>query len=763
MNAPENNAAESLSPWWRRGALMIMAIEFAVLIWIAASAFTGTVGPPIPEQVVDQSGNTVFTGQEVRAGQQVFLKHALMNNGTIWGHGAYLGPDFSAEYLHRLALDVTDALAQQTYNRPASALTPVERQALHVQVRDFLAENRYDPQSHTLLFTAPEVTSHGNQIEQWKAYFSNPRASRGLSPNTVNDPTEIRQLTSYFAWTAWAAAAHVPGKSYSYTNNFPYDPAVGNGPSSEAVLWSALSLIALLAGTALVLLAFGRFHYLGWHGRETPGPPQLLPGTTSASQRSTLKFFVVVTLLLLAQVLVGGAMAHYLAEPGSFYGFDLASLIPSSVLRSWHLQTAILWIATAYVGGGLFLASVVGQQEPKRQSMAINLLFGALAVVVFGSLAGELAGVKQLLGNVWFWFGNQGWEYLEIGRAWQILLAIGLVIWAILLLRAVSPTRRDPQQREITWLFLLAAFAIPVFYLPAFFFGSATNFTVVDTWRFWIIHLWVEGFFELFATVMVAVMFLKLGLVSRKTATRVIYLDAVLFLGAGILGTGHHWYWTGQTTISMAVSATFSAMEVVPLILLTLEASDFIGLMRSGTDAKGNQVSFPHKWTFYFLIAVGVWNFIGAGIFGFLINLPVVSYYEAGTNLTPNHGHGALMGVFGMLAVSLLVFALRQVATDAHWNRIEKYIRVSFWGLNLGLAGMVVLQLFPSGVLQFLDVFNNGYWHARSPAFLDQPLVTAFAWARLPADITFIVLGALPLFIATSLTYLYARKPSAEA
>jgi nitric oxide reductase subunit B len=762
MNAPKDGATESLSPWWRRGALVIMAIEFAILIWIAASTYTDAVGPPIPDQVLDQSGNLVFTDQEVRAGQQVFLKHALMNNGTIWGHGAYLGPDFSAEYLHRLALDVTDALAQQTYNRPASELTPVERQALQVQVRDFLAENRYDPQSHTLIYTAPEVTSHSNQIGQWQAYFSNPRASRGLSPNTVNDPVEIRQLTSYFAWTAWAAAAHVPGKSHSYTNNFPYDPAVGNGPSSEAVLWSALSLIALLAGTALVLLAFGRFHYLGWHGSQAPGPPQLLPGTTSASQRSTLKFFVVVTLLLLAQVLVGGAMAHYLAEPGSFYGFDLASLIPSSVLRSWHLQTAILWIATAYVGGGLFLASVVGQQEPRRQSVAINLLFGALAVVVFGSLLGEFAGVKQLLGNVWFWFGNQGWEYLEIGRAWQILLALGLVIWALLLLRAVAPARRDPQQREITWLFLLAAFAIPVFYLPAFFFGSTTNFTVVDTWRFWIIHLWVEGFFELFATVMVAVMFLRLGLVSRKTATRVIYLDAVLFLGAGILGTGHHWYWTGQTTISMAVAATFSAMEVVPLILLTLEASDFIGLMRSGTDAEGNPVSFPHKWTFYFLIAVGVWNFIGAGIFGFLINLPVVSYYEAGTNLTPNHGHGALMGVFGMLAVSLLVFALRQVATDAHWNRIEKYIRVSFWGLNVGLAGMVVLQLFPSGVLQFLDVFNNGYWHARSPAFQEQPLVTAFAWARLPADIVFIVLGALPLFIATVLTYLYARKPPVE-
>ncbi|MEJ2555064.1 MAG: cbb3-type cytochrome c oxidase subunit I [Anaerolineae bacterium] len=758
-----NNTPAELSPWWRRGVLFILVLEFAVLIWIAANTYYSHVGPPIPDRVVDQSGNVIFTGEDILAGQEVFLKHALMNNGTIWGHGAYLGPDFSAEYLHQLALEVSDGLAQQNYNRPATELTAAQQAALKGSVYSFLSENRYDDQARTLLFTAPEVASYHKQISQWEVYFSGSRASRGLSSNTIKDPEELRQLTSFFAWTAWGAAAHIPGKSYSYTNNFPYDPAVGNGPSSEAILWSALSLIALLAGTAIILLAFGRFHYLGWHGTRQLTPPQLLPGRTTASERATLKFFGVVALLLLAQVLVGGAMAHYLADPGGFYGLDLAALFPSNILRSWHLQTAILWIATAYVGGGLFLASALGQQEPKGQVTAINVLFSALALVVFGSLLGEFLGVKQLLGKVWFWFGNQGWEYLEIGRGWQILLAIGLGIWATLLVRAVGPARKDPQQREISWLFLLTAFAIPLFYLPAFFFGSTSNFTVVDTWRFWIIHLWVEGFFELFATVMVAVMFLKLGLVSRQTATRVIYLDAILFLGAGILGTGHHWYWTGQTTISMAIAATFSAMEVVPLILLTLEASDFMGLMRSGTDDRGRPVRFPHKWTFYFLIAVGVWNFIGAGIFGFLINLPVVSYFEAGTNLTPNHGHGALMGVFGMLGMALLVFALRQVATDAHWERMEKYVRVSFWGLNIGLAGMLVLQLFPSGVLQVLDVINNGYWHARSPAFSDQRLITDLAWARLPADITFIVLGVMPLLIATFLTYLHARRPSAEA
>jgi nitric oxide reductase subunit B len=337
-------------------------------------------------------------------------------------------------------------------------------------------------------------------------------------------------------------------------------------------------------------------------------------------------------------------------------------------------------------------------------------------------------------------------------------LAIGLVFWAILLVRSTAPARKDPQQKELTWLFLLAAFAIPVFYLPAFFFTSSSRFTVVDTWRFWIIHLWVEGFFELFVTIIVAVMFFKLGMVSRKTATRVIYLDAVLFLGSGIIGTGHHWYWTGQSNISMALSSTFSAMEVVPLILLTLDASDFTKLMRGKCDICNKEIIVPHRWTFYFLIAVGVWNFVGAGVFGFLINLPVVSYYEAGTNLTANHGHAALMGVFGMLAVALLVFAIRELSPDAHWNKMQKYIAVSFWGLNIGLGSMIVLNLFPSGVLQLIDVVNNGYWHARGPEFSSGRLVTLFEWLRMPADLIFIIFGVVPLAIAACWTYLKGHK-----
>jgi len=408
------------------------------------------------------------------------------------------------------------------------------------------------------------------------------------------------------------------------------------------------------------------------------------------------------------------------------------------------------------------LASALGGTEPEGQVKGVGFLFGALVVVVVGSLLGEVMGVKRLLGNLWFWFGHQGWEYLDLGRAWQILLAIGLVFWLLLLRRAVAPAKKNPEAREVSSLFLYAAMAIPIFYLPAMFFDSTSHFSVVDMWRFWIIHLWVEGFFELFVTVMVSIIFYKMGIVSHLTAARVVYLDAILYLGSGIVGTGHHWYWTGQSNVTMALAAVFSAMEVVPLTLLTLDASDFAKLTHSKCEVCGKEVGIPHKWTFRFLMAVGFWNFLGAGVFGFLINLPIVSYYEVGTILTPNHGHAAMMGVFGMLAVALMVFAFRQILSNEDWLRIEKYVGASFWGLNLGLALMVATNLFPGGVLQLADALNNGYWHARGPEFLSGRIVRVIEWCRLPGDLVFILFGVLPLVYAAGVTWKCSKTSRAH-
>ena len=751
---------EKLSPWWRRAVILTLVIGFAVLIWLSTKSYQDA--PPIPGKVVSAAGDILFTREDILTGQQVFLKYGLMENGTIWGHGAYLGPDFSAEYLHTLAVETGEILAKQTYQLSFPELSDDEQLAVKARLQEILKENRFDPKTDTLLFTMAEEKSYRNQIGKWTDYFSDPVANRGLLYGHIQNPWEIEKLTAFFAWTAWASVANRPGKSYSYTNNFPYDPLVGNTLTVGAILWSALSLIFLLAGTAAVLFAFGRFSFLGWKGKQEHIHPRMLPGMTTESQKATIKYFVIVAMLFLAQTLVGGATAHYRADPGSFYGIDFSRFFPSNIFRTWHLQLAIFWIAAAYIAGGLFLSVGLGGREPKGQAKGVNALFVALVFVALGSLLGEMLGVFQLLGDFWFWFGHQGWEYLDLGRAWQFLLVIGFLLWLFLVIRGVGTARKDPEEGEISTLFILTAAAIPLLYLPAMFFGSTTHYTAVDVWRFWIIHLWVEGFFELFVTTMIAVLFYRLGMVTLQTATRVIYLDAILFLGAGIIGTGHHWYWTGQTNVTVAFSAMFSALEVVPLTLLTLDAWDFIKLSKSKCDICGREISIPHRWTFYFMMAVGFWNFVGAGIFGFLINLPVVSYFEVGTILTPNHGHSAMMGVFGMFAISFLVFSVRQVLEDDEWSRIEKYIKTSFWGLNIGLALMVIMNLFPAGVLQLLDVLENGYWHARGPEFMNREISRLMEWLRMPADLIFIMVGVVPVVIASLKAYGFVRKRSSK-
>jgi nitric oxide reductase subunit B len=598
-------SAIPLSPWWRRGAIIVMLAGFSVLI--AMTVLTYKKAPPIPEKVLGPSGDLVFNGKEILDGQEVFLKYALMEHGTLWGHGAYLGPDYSASYLHREAEITRDRIARDRFGKDFSGLSPEQQEAATASVKEVLKANRYDAATRTLAYTAGEVESLKVQEKEWSDYFA--KGAPGLPAGYIKDAGEIRALTAYFSWASWSARANRPGRAYSYTSNWPYEPLVGNGPTAQALLWSGISLMFLLGGLGLILFIFGRFDFLGWKGGEEhvhsvssdiTGKINLTP-----SQRVIGFYLIVVALLFLLQVLMGGALAHYRVEPEGFYGLDLAKTLPYNLLRSWHLQLAVFWIATAWVAGGLFLAPIVGGHEPKGQKLGVSILLAALAVVVFGSLFGEYLGINNKLGSLWFWLGHQGSEYLDLGRFWQVLLAAGLILWLFLMYLPLRKALRDPKKKEFASLFLLSASGIVVFYLPAFFYGARTNFAIIDNWRFWIIHLWVEGFFELFATILVAVMFTHMGLVTIRTATRVIYLDAILYLAGGIIGTAHHWYFTGQESVAIALGACFSALEVVPLTLLTLDAWDFIRLQQMQCDDCNQRLGAKQKWAVYFLMAVG--------------------------------------------------------------------------------------------------------------------------------------------------------------
>ncbi len=718
-----------ISKGWIQAVALVMLFGFFIMGLLAYRTYTDE--PPIPAQVVDANGKVLFTGQDITAGQEIFLKNGLMEYGSIFGHGAYLGPDFTADYLHRAA-----EMAVDYYGGTSS-------DAARQRTIDDFKTNRYDRATGVLIYSAAQTDAFQKLTAYYAGFFGTPTTKFGLRPNAITDPEKIRQLTAFFSWSAWAASALRPNKDYSYTNNWPPESLVGNHATAETILWSVLSLVALLGGIGLLLAAFGRWNFLGWHGREEQRilfrPPDEVMLTPA--QRSCAWFFFVMALLFFLQTLLGGATQHYRAELSDFFGFDLGRVLPFNIARTWHLQLAIFWVATSFLAAGIFLVPMITGREPRGQSWLSYSLLGALAVVVFGSLAGEYAGISGWIQNGWSWFGNQGFEYLDLGRFWQILLTIGLFFWVVILLRGLRGRLRMEHMGNMPWLFFFSSLAIPAFYAVGLLARTDSNFTTTDFWRFWVVHLWVEDFLELFTTVMVAYIFVLLGVVHQRVALRLIYLDIVLYSAGGVIGTMHHLYFSGEPAMHMALGAFFSAAEVIPLTFLTVEAWSFLQLgAQQGSQAR---TPFPHFWAVMFLASVGFWNFLGAGIFGFLVNLPIVSYYEIGTALTANHAHAAMMGVYGMLAVGLALFCLRYMIPEKLWS--DRAAKISFWSLNLGLAWMVFASLFPLGLLQLYHSVSVSYFDARSLNFLSNHTNAMLEWLRLPGDALFIVGGTLPI------------------
>ncbi len=749
-----------LAKGWLQAVILVMLVGFTVLGILAYRTYQA--GAPVPVKVLDNNGELLFDGDDISDGQQVFLHNGLMEYGSIFGHGAYLGPDYTADYLRRAA----------NISTAANGGTPVDEDGIEIEGEsgpspdrarqdtiDAFRVNRYDESDGVLEFTEEQTDAFNKLIPYYSRFFSEPTTKNGLRESAITDPTDLRNLTAFFAWSAWAGAAERPGKDYSYTNNWPPEPRVDNSPTADALVWSVLSLIALLGGIGLLFGAFGRYDFLGWRGRQQtvvsfrdPSTVALTPG-----QKATAGFFLVMAALFLIQVFVGAAVQHYRAELSNFFGFDLATILPYNLLRTWHVQLSLFWVATSFVAAGIFLAPMIARREPKGQGKLAYFLLGALAVVVFGTLIGSYLGIHGVLEDAATnWFGLQGFEYLDLARLWQVLLVVGLVVWVFMLFRVLRSRLRKEHPGNMPWLFFLAACAIPAFYAVGLLARTSDDFTITEFWRFWVVHLWVEDFLEIFTTVMVAYMFVLLGVVRERVALVVILLDIALYSAGGVIGTMHHLYFSGTPAEHMALGAFFSAAEVIPLTFLTVEAWSFLQL-GSNQESK-TKTPFPHRWAVMFLVAVGFWNFLGAGIFGFLVNLPIVSYYEIGTALTANHAHAAMFGVYGMLAIGLALFCLRYIIPSDKWP--EKWARVSFWGANIGLAWMTFATLLPLGIMQLYESVNEGYFEARQLDFITGDTASLVEWLRLPGDVILIVFGAIPtMYIALlGIKHAYRRR-----
>lgn len=708
--------------------IAVLVASFAVL------GFTGVriyqQAPPLPERVVTSDGREVLGPGQISAGQNAWQALGGMEMGSVWGHGSYVAPDWTADYLHREALFMLDAWSRAEHGRGWDDLDQEKRAALTARLGERMRQGGYDPATGTITIDTARAEAFETNVRHYAEVFSQGRDAYAIPAGTLDDPAKARAMTGFFFWSAWAAVAHRPDADVSYTNNWPHEPLVGNRPTGDTVVWTGVSIIMLLAGVG----AMATWHAIRKRDDhdgmvEPPAADPLLSAVATPSQRAVLKYFWLTAALFLVQITMGVVTAHYGVEGSSFYGIPLAKFLPYTVARTWHLQIGIFWIATAWLATGLYVGPAVGG-EPRFQRLGVNVLFGALIVVAVGSLTGEWLSVKGYLGDAWFWFGHSGYEYIELGRLWQIALAAGLVLWFALVARSAWPAlRRDDAQRPLLGLFLVSSGAIAAFYFAALGYGRHTNLAIAEYWRWWVVHLWVEGFFEVFATVVIAFLFARLGLVGMRSAGRAAVLSATIFLSGGIIGTLHHLYFSGTPTFILALGSTFSALEVVPLVFVGFEAWENLKVSRS------RPWVHAYRWPIYFFVAVAFWNLVGAGLFGFMINPPIALYYMQGLNTTPVHGHTALFGVYGMLGIGLMLFCIRALRPTAKWN--DRMLAIGFWSINAGLLGMVVLSVLPVGLIQTWASVEKGYAYARSPELMQLPYMATLRWLRVPGDTLF--------------------------
>jgi len=719
-----------------------MVVMFGTLLYFGSQIYQ--VKPPIPQEVRSSSGTTLFTRADIERGQNVWQSMGGMEQGSIWGHGSYVAPDWSADWLHREALTLLDLLASEAHGTGYEALAIPEQAALRASLQREMRTNTYDAQ--TGVITVGDLRA--SAIQKVASYYSDLFEGRSADARHLREQyafpvaavlktEEASALDAFFFWTSWAASTERPQSKITYTSNWPHEPLVGNEPGGALFIWTFVSIVVLLAGIGALVWYYAReFDIWRRDGEPETGFARedfMAAATITPSMRATSWYFLIVVVLFLLQVLLGIVTAHYAVEGQGLYGMPLSEYFPYAVTRTWHTQLAVLWIATAWLATGLYVAPLFGGREPRLQSAGAWFLLVSLVIIVAGSFSGEWLAINRMMGDGArnFWFGDQGYEYLDLGRFWQLYLFVGLLLWVALVLRGLWPALRARENRSLIVLVVTATLAIGLLFGTGLLYGQHTHISIMEYWRWWVVHLWVEGVFEVFATAIVSALLVRMGLVRVSVATTSVLVATIIFLGGGVLGTFHHLYFSGTPVGVLALGSVFSALEVVPLMVVGFEAYS-----RARHDGIAPWQS-AYRWPFRFFGSVLVWNLIGAGLFGFLINPPLALYYMQGLNTTATHSHGALFGVYGMLGLGLMLFCMRGLTDWTRWS--ERLLSVSFWCLNIGLAMMVFLSLLPQGLWQAYLSYTHDYAYARSAEVIHGPVMQGLVWARVPGDLVFAV------------------------
>lgn len=713
----------------------VSLISIAGLLYLGTITYTGA--PPLAD-FKNANGDTVVSRESIVRGQSLFHARGLMHYGSFWGDGAERGPDFTAESLH-----IVGKSMREQYADKMPAASDYERDAIEARVRREIRNNGWDAARSAIMLSDAQARAFEDVYQHYVSMFTDPNYPEAFRPsNYITDTSDIRDLASFFFWGAWVSAAERPGETYSYTHNWPFDPQAGNLPTLDTYIWSFISIFALFIGIMLVLYLYGQMKASGADPfKETLRSdallttPDLEQQVVRHTQRRTYKFFVMAMIAFALQVTVGVLAAMDFAGP---FAPEIGSVLPFTALRSYHTLLQIFWFFMCWVGYTLFFLPRLSA-PPKHQALLIDILFYLCAFVGIGGSIGIYAGLSGMLtGAAAYWFGSQGWEFMELGRFFQYLLLAAFSLWIAIIYRGIKPwiTKRTFWSIP-AWL--LWGSGIMVFFL---FFGllatPESNFAVADFWRWMVVHMWVEVTFEVFTTVIVAFMLHQMGFVSRPMAERVIYLAVILFLATATVGVAHNFYWIAKPTGVIAFGSVFSTLQVLPLLLLTLDAWKMrkdgdIGRQRHLNGGQNHLMD----GVWLFILAVNFWNIFGAGVFGSLINLPIINYFEHATYLTGNHAHAAMFGVKGNVALAGMLFCIQHLIKPSDWNR--RLVMVAFWALNIGIVLMMFMALFPAGIYQLMEVLGHGFWYARSQAVVAGDTFRMFVYLRSIGAAVFVV------------------------
>ena len=741
----------------RTGSKALVALFIANLVGMGLGAWISyRRAPPIPDEIRDPNGNVVTTDEQVRMGKKVFQANGFMNQGSILGNGSYFGADLTADALHLKAHFMREYYARKQGKVDIEALADADRVSIEERVR---RELDTEASSKSIVqYSQAEAYAHRRIRDRYVERYHKGDPERGIPAGFVETPEQAERIADFAVWTAWISHTNRPNSNHSYTNDWPYEPAVGNRPTGQVLVWSTISVLLLICGGGLGVWAYYSLDFTEptTEAIEVPSPDSV---SATAAQYAAAWYVPVAGVLFAVQAFTGALLAHYYVERTGFFGIDdalgidLVSLLPFTAVRTWHINLAILWITTLWLAGGLFLPGLFSDRDPPWQAEATTALLGLLVITTAGAFAGVWFGIQGTFGSpeeggLWWWLGSEGLEYLEVGQLWKLLLLAGLVGWTGLVLRSVR--QLDEPTTGLGHFLVYAGGSIALLFGASMLYTPDTNIAITEFWRWWVVHMWVEGVFEFFVVAVVSVALVSMELLEKEDAEKAILFEVFAIMSAGIVGVSHHYWWVGLPDFWVPLGTTFSTLEFIPLVFVLFRS---LGEYRS---LKSQGESFPYKIPLLFILGSSIWNFVGGGVLGFFVNLPVINYYEHGTYLTVAHAHAATFGAFGLLALGLGTYILRVVASEAVWE--PTWFRASFWLMNVGLAVMVIVSLLPIGFAQLRMVYTDGYSAARSLEFYEQPHIQTLLWARTFGD-TPMILGALA-FTAGAVRHLYLTRKS---